>query len=141
MQEAELRRRGTDLRVAVKVCDESMVGVRDGAGMLTLVLLWEGGAASWDAAFGSVVCDVLASPRAQREGDADTGGVPLWLACESSAEPEATLEQVSSLLLRGRGLAERGWSWRVTMLETVFSESRRYVFASVVMEDASPVAG
>lgn len=123
VQEAELRRRGDGLKVAARASDDSMACVREGCGGLTLVLLWEGGAASWDAAFGSIVCGVLASPRARRVGDADAGGVKLWLACESSAEPASTLEQVSGLLLRDRGLASRGWSWRVKVTETLTSES------------------
>ncbi len=146
VQAAELRRQqrplawsGRDLMLTSSELTSG--GVRLIPGALAFVLLWEGGVASWDEAFGPWLETVLSSPRAQAAAAEGGAGVYLWMSCESSAKLEESLSMLASLVLGGRGLGAAGWAWRELSVSSVHSDSRRYLVAGLQLFEASPVAG
>ena len=157
---------GSDPRLTSLQAPQPAGATHDGVtagSALVLVLLWEGGAVSWDETFGPWLEAVLKGARARIQGAAasakeegtgaaaTTASVMLWLACESSAEPEETLSLLSKLVLEDRGLGRLGWSWCEQQgggggggggsLRSVCSESRRYVVAGIELRNSSAVAG
>ena len=132
VQEEELHRRERPVAL-LPAAGDPLLGEPLGPGGILLVLLWEGGAASWDEAFGELVRRTLAL-----EAVHAAAAATLWLACESSAEPEATLGQLEGLVMGGRGLAARGWRWGVESSQPLFSLSRRYVMAHLLLRYEPP---
>ena len=133
VQEEELHRRERPVALLPAAGDPLLGEPPLGPGGILLVLLWEGGAASWDEAFGELVRRTLAL-----EAVHAAAAATLWLACESSAEPEATLGQLEGLVMGGRGLAARGWRWGVESSQPLFSLSRRYVVAQLLLRYEPP---
>ena len=138
VQAAELSRQQLPLACSsadprLKSVEQTSAGVRLHVlpGALVLVLLWEGGVASWDETFGPWLENVLSGPRAQTAAAEGGAGVLMWMSCESSAK----------LVLKGRGLGAAGWAWRELSVSSLHSDSRRYIVAGLQLYDSTPVAG